>query len=639
MTRTREVTAANRKLRSHLGVVSMLVVLGVVLNARAWAHGAGTTLTLSKRGDVAEQMWFLSLMSHLVFHGLSPLHTSLAYAGSGGVNLMANTSMIGPALLLSPFTALSGPVLALNVGLVLAPVLTGWAMYALLTRVTTSFVIAGLGAVSFGLCPAMLSHLRVGHLQLTFAFVLPLAGLLAIDLVRGDRTPKRTGLIAGLLIVVQYSVGAEMLAIEAVTAAVVLVVAALVVGKDVARWLALSLRALPYALAVAVPLLVVPISYELFGPRHFSGPPWANSAEGAGLFDLVDPRHPHEILSWLPSIFGNLGPDGAPINYLGWTVAAALLTVGITMRGDRRIRILFPSTVVLIVANLGQALMVRRGDGNEVLSWMPWRLVVHIPVLEQLTVSRLAFATDALVTVTLVIGLTRLHEVLTQRVAGRPLLVTAICSAVVAVAVVPLVVNQSLPLTVSSAGTAPNWVSEFGRNPGPHERVLFLPYPSTPPGLSAPLAWQAEAKFSYEILGGYLAVPAEPGTASAFLVQPGGEEGALLALGSDLAQPLPSDDTLALVANAINSRHPTTIAIVPTYAGGQRIAAAITALIGRAPEVKGAVLVWRGVTGATFHRGDARVVARCATRGASANVSDVVRCVLRASQVQANAAH
>ena len=93
------------------------------------------------------------------------------------------------------------------------------------------------------------------------------------------------------------------------------------------------------------------------------------------------------------------------------------------------------------------------------------------------------------------------------------------------------------------------------------------------------------------------------------------------------------------MANAINSRHPTTIAIVPTYAGGQRIAAAITALIGRAPEVKGAVLVWRGVTGATFHRGDARVVARCATRGASANVSDVVRCVLRASQVQANAAH
>jgi dolichyl-phosphate beta-glucosyltransferase len=634
--RTGEVTAAKRRLLPHLAVLATLGLLGVALNARAWSHGAGQMLTLSKRGDVAEQMWFLSLMPHLVFHGLSPLHTSLAYAGSGGVNLMANTSMIGPALLLSPFTALSGPVLALNVGLVLAPVLSGWAMYALLTRVTTSFAIAALGAVSFGFCPAILNHLRVGHLQLTFALVLPLAGLLALDLVRGDRSVKRTGVLAGLLIVVQYSIGAEMLAIEAVTAGMLLAVAACVLRRDLLPWLALGLKALPSALFVAVPLLAIPISYELFGPRHFSGPPWANSAEGAGLFDLVDPRHPHETLNWLPSIFGNLGPDGAPMNYLGWAMVAALVAVGITMRSDRRIRILLGSIVLLVVANFGQALMVRRGDGNIVLNWMPWRLVVHIPVLEQLTVSRLAFATSALVTVTLAIGLNRFHEVLTSRLVGHPLLAMVTCSAVVALVLVPGVVNQALPLTVSTAGTAPSWVSEFGQHPGPNERVLFLPYPSTPPGLSAPLAWQAEAKFSYEILGGYLAVPAEPGTQSAFLVKPGGEEGALLALGSDLVQPLPTDATLALVAKAITHRHPTTIAIIPTYSGRQTIGAVVTALVGKAPVVKGQVLVWRGVTGATFHHGDARRVARCVNHAASLNLNMVPRCVLRASQAREN---
>jgi hypothetical protein len=627
--RTFTLQGRKRVIAGHLGVLAVLTSLGLLLNERVWLHGRMATLTLSQRGDVAEQLWFLGVIPHLVFSGHSILHTDLAYAGSGGVNLMANTSLVGPALLLSGLTWLSGPVLALNVGLLLAPVLSGWAMYALLTRFTSSFLIATFGAVSFGFCPALLSHLRLAHFQLTFALVLPLLGLLAVDLLRGHRSPKRTGLLAGLALVVQYAIGAEMLAIESLAAVALFVAAMLVDRKSCAAWLRLGLKAVPYTLAVAVPLLCVPVAYELFGPRHFSGPPWANTAEGGGLLDFIEPWHPHEILGWLTAVFGNLGPQGAPINFVGVGVAACLLALWIFLRRDRQIRMLLIAIGMLMVLNLGKALTLRQGAHHWALPWMPWRLFVHVPVLQQLTVSRLAFATDALIVVALCLGLCRLHDYLTTRRKYRREAVVSLLLAVVAVVLVPVVVGQSFPLTVSSAGTPPPWVVQFGKHAASSERVLFLPYPSTPPGLSSPLAWQATAKFSYSILGGYLAVPAEPGSKSAFLVKPGGEEGALLALGTDLTQPLPTNKTLQLVASAITHRHPTTIVVVPTNSGGQAIAAAMTALLGRPPGVHGRVLVWRGVTSATFHPGDAARVARCVGQASPLQLRSASLCVVR----------
>jgi len=629
--RTLTLQGRKRAIAGHLGVLAVLTSLGLLLNEKVWLHGRMATQTLSQRGDVAEQLWFLGVIPHLVFSGHSILHTDLAYAGSGGVNLMANTSLTGPALLLSGFTWLSGPVLALNVGLLLAPVLSGWAMYALLTRFTTSFLIATFGAVSFGFCPALLSHLRLAHFQLTFALVLPLFGLLAVDLLRGHRSPKRTGLLAGLALVVQYSIGAEMLVIESLTAATLLAAAQIVDRKACVAWMRLGLKAVPYALVVAVPLLCIPIAYELFGPRHFSGPPWVNTAEGGGLLDLIEPRHPHEILSWLTAVFGNLGPQGAPINFVGVGVVACLLALLIFLRRDRQIRILLIAIGLLVVLNLGKALTLRQGAHHSVLPWMPWRLFVNVPVLQQFTVSRLAFATDALIVVALCLGLCRLYDYLTARREYRRGVVMSLLLAVMAVAIVPVVVGQAFPLTVSSAGAAPPWVVEFGKHAGPSERVLFLPYPSTPPGLSSPLAWQATAKFSYSILGGYLAVPADPGSKSAFVVKPGGQEGALLALGTELDQPLPTNKTLQLVASAITRRHPTTIVVVPTYSGGQTIAAAMTALLGRPPGVHGRVLVWKDVTSATFHPGDAARVARCVRQASPFQLRSASLCVLRSA--------
>ncbi len=617
-----------RRVAGHAGCLAVLTVLSVLLNEKVWLHGLWSTQTLSQRGDVAEQLWFLGVIPHLAFSGSSILHTNLAYAGSGGVNLMANTSLVGPALLLSPFTILRGPILALNVGLVLAPVLSGWAMYLLATRFTRSFSLATVVAVFYGLSPALLSHLRVGHLQLTFAVVIPLAGVLALDLLRGTRSPKRTGVLGGLLICLQYSIGAEMLAIEALTVGAFIVAALLVDKRASTAWLRLGLRALPLAACVAGVGLIIPVAYELFGPRHFTGAPWANAPEGVGVVGYINPGSSHEISTFLPGAFGNLGPDGLPINFLGYGIVISVFIIGVSMRRDRRIKLLATALGILVVCNFGQALTAHQGGASLALSWLPWRALAQLPVLEQLTVSRVSFAIDGLIAVILLLGWVRLTEVLRERPSTSKAAVGSVTAVAVVFAMLPIVLGQSFPLSSGLDGAAPPWVTFFGQYVSKGERVLFLPYPSTPPGLSEPLAWQAKAKFSYEMLGGYLAVPAEPGTSSAFYAHPGGEEGALRYLGDQFGPDKVSAKTVKLVAAAINHRHPTTVIIVPTIQYRATPVATISALLGRPPGVKGKVLVWRNVGQATYHDGDEKTIARCVATVHSLSLLAVPRCVL-----------
>ncbi|MEI6701442.1 MAG: hypothetical protein WCL38_06790, partial [Actinomycetota bacterium] len=180
----------------------------------------------------------------------------------------------------------------------------------------------------------------------------------------------------------------------------------------------------------------------------------------------------------------------------------------------------------------------------------------------------------------------------------------------------------------STQGSSPPYVAYFGPHPDRHARVLFLPYPSTPPGLSSPLAWQATAGFTYSILGGYLAVPAPQTTASAFLVHPTGEEGALLRLGDSFGGHPISDRDLGLITLAMKHRHPTTVMVLPTFEGSGFIAATMTDIIGRLPARHGSVLVWRHVGEPRPIGRSVRQLQRCVDHATLGDVMAVPRCVV-----------
>ena len=78
--------------------------------------------------DARLATWFLAWAPHALGHGLNPLFSaSVDYPQ--GINLMWNTSMVFPALVLTPITAAFGPVVSYNALTTLALSLSAWCAY------------------------------------------------------------------------------------------------------------------------------------------------------------------------------------------------------------------------------------------------------------------------------------------------------------------------------------------------------------------------------------------------------------------------------------------------------------------------------------------------------------------------------
>ena len=75
-----------------------------------------------------------------------------------GINLMWNTWLPLPGLLLSPLTLLFGPVLTFNVLVTLAYGLSAWSAYLAIHRYVPSHGAAACGGLVYGFSPAMVGH-------------------------------------------------------------------------------------------------------------------------------------------------------------------------------------------------------------------------------------------------------------------------------------------------------------------------------------------------------------------------------------------------------------------------------------------------------------------------------------------------
>ena len=99
------------------------LLIAAALFSSTWVDPAGSLIGTPK--DPKLFVWYLGWLPHELAQGHNPLFTDhLSYPA--GVNLMWNTSMIFPSLLLWPVTAAFGPVVAYNLlitaGIALSPI-------------------------------------------------------------------------------------------------------------------------------------------------------------------------------------------------------------------------------------------------------------------------------------------------------------------------------------------------------------------------------------------------------------------------------------------------------------------------------------------------------------------------------------
>ncbi len=322
----------------------------------------------------------------------------------GGVNLLANTSVVAIGLLLAPVTWLFGPIASLNVALTLAPTLSAVSMYVLLRRWVTWAPAAFVGGLLYGFSPFILVTLTDAHLMLGMAVVPPLVVACLDELLfRQRRKPVPTGVVLGLLLTVQFFIGTEVLVITVLmgVVGVVLIVAysAWRRPSELRAHAGYAATGLSAGAAVALLLLVIPAWYALSGPSHFGSSVWPGLIGRIARKQRTVPNY--FFFRWSPlnsavatahdRIVG--GYQGPVLSYQYFGTWMAVVVVGGTAAWwrDRRLWLFGAVAAVSAVLSLGS----RAGE------WLPWKSLQNLPILENVVPYRFVLITYLAVAVML----------------------------------------------------------------------------------------------------------------------------------------------------------------------------------------------------------------------------------------------
>src|SRR5712692_5938134 len=180
------------------------LALAVALFANVWRDPAASWIGDSK--DPKLFIWYLGWLPNQLAQLHDPLFTNhLAYPP--GVNLMWNTSILFPALVLWPVTATFGPVVAYNVMVTAAVGLSAWFAYLVARRYLANSLLAAVVGLLYGFSPGLLAQ-ATRHPHVMIALFPPIAWLLADEvLVRQRYRPVLLGVLAGLACALQLLTG------------------------------------------------------------------------------------------------------------------------------------------------------------------------------------------------------------------------------------------------------------------------------------------------------------------------------------------------------------------------------------------------------------------------------------------------
>ena len=190
--------------------MALYLAAALALTWRLWADPASRAQT-GDMHDVDLFAWFMRYSATAVTHGKLPALVTTAMNAPRGINLMWNTSVLLPAVLLTPVTVLAGPQVSLTVLLTLGFAGSAASLYWVLRQWSASPGAAALGGAVYGFSPALVAA-STGHYHLQFAVLPPLLIHLLLRLVTGRGRPVRTGAGLGLLAAAQLFISEELLA-------------------------------------------------------------------------------------------------------------------------------------------------------------------------------------------------------------------------------------------------------------------------------------------------------------------------------------------------------------------------------------------------------------------------------------------
>lgn len=492
--------------RADLLALGTYLLLGIWVLAEHWVdvpHRISAHLP-------TDNSWFEWLFSHGAYslrHLENPLFSDRQNIPDG-VNLMANTSLLGVTLPMAPITWLLGPQYSYVIYLSAALAATAATSYWVLSRyLVRSRGAAFVGGAFLGFAPGIIHHAN-GQPNFASNFLLPL--IMARVLRLGTTTTHRwwrEGAVLGLLIAYQIFINEEMLLLTAL-ACVVIVIAYAVQRPARAR-----ARLVPFLLSLGVAgglaLLIAgyPIWFQFNGPQSYRGlQGGVFHSWGEDLWAFV--TYSRDTIAGSPAVEETLGRTEQN-TWFGWPlVGLVVLVVLLLWRVSLATRTAAVVGGLFAVASLGPQI---RWNGRLTEVEGPWHLIPgDLPLVEMMMPTRLSLVTAGAVGV--LVALAWDHVAGDQRTAGGDRSgrrVRVLAYAAVGLALLPLVPR---PLPADPVPAPPRFITSGAwREYVPAGRTLVpVPVPSNVHGLST-LRWSALAQHEFPVPGGYFIGPGPAG--------------------------------------------------------------------------------------------------------------------------------
>lgn len=365
-----------------------MLALGVT--KRLWAHH-DVRLLSNNPTDHQQFLWFLSNTAWNVSHLHNPLLTDRLNAPNQ-VNLMANTSVLGLGIPLTPVTLIFGVTVTFALIMLLTLAGTAAAWYWVLSRHMldsrpAAFAVGGF----FGFAPGMISQ-AAGHPNLTAQFLVPFI-IWQLFKLRVREHLVRNAVVLALLVTYQIFLNEELLFLLA------LGIGIFVLAYGVQRWKEMRdqfrtfVAGLLITGVVASILLVYPLTVQFFGPGHYHGLPLG-----------VD-RFVTDLASY--GGFGRRSLAGNDVEaarltlssteenaFFGWPLLIAVLIGFSFLIRHAVVRALAVTGAAFVIMSLGPKLLVY-GHHTDITT--PMRVLNHYPPFNLATSTRFALGTIPIV--------------------------------------------------------------------------------------------------------------------------------------------------------------------------------------------------------------------------------------------------
>lgn len=449
--------------------------------------GHWTTRVVGSGSDPTDIfVWALAWWPYALTHGQDPFRIANVWAPFV-TNAGWRTLVPGLSLLFAPITLTAGPVASYNAAILLAPTLTAAAMCLLMYELIRHAWVSLWTGYMVGFSSYEVSQI-LGHLNLTFVCLVPLALWVTVRLYRRAGPSIPWGLVAGLaaLLIGQFLIATEVLATMTLFGCLGWLLAWLVLpnGRP-------TLKRLARRLATAYAMAGLALSPWLWTMAHTipSQPLGAvYSTLSLNLLNLVVPTVATVGGAWFRGVSQGFAPGALAeaSGYLGLPFLGLTVEAIVRLRGQSGSRVAAWMLALVSVLALGSRLRV----GTWVGPPLPWAILERLPIVGVVLTGRFmlyAFMLAAGLVGWLAAGAARGQRWLT---------------AVMLLAAIIVLPNLSYQGTWSTAVAPPllNQPKLLARYVPRDATVMVLPYFSLGPSTF----WQEASDFRFRLADGYL---------------------------------------------------------------------------------------------------------------------------------------